>query len=147
MIYSVTTKNIAKGGYTISIENMPTSMEHWCGDRSFIDLAEEFELGLIRSSLEADIVDILLKLLGKDKRIVDISFFEGDKLLLVSNIRNFNPDNFLKRSIKMDFSKYNRTFEIFEIHEDEKERALPEDWKPVLDLTNKLNKYQQLFLC
>jgi hypothetical protein len=139
----------------IDIHNMEVSMSHWGNERGIQSLAETVDMATIDANdvdFENRIFNILLNLSKENSKIEKIIFYNDFTYLIISNVRTFAPENFLKRSIQITHKKANRKILINEITTQEFEeieegkKTLPAEWTENQDLTNKFETYRSLFL-
>lgn len=148
----------------VDIENIEACNNHWRGARNIFQIGEDLELLLIefKTFLEAEkeLINYLLILNQQNPRIEEFKFFlepNGKATFIcvcVSDITTFKPDNFLKRNIIFDFKKQGKRLLFTDVTEDEwkavkninSDKKLPSTWVSNQSLTDKYNKYKNLFL-
>ena len=149
-IFHTLNKEVEKPDFTLKIKNIEVSRDHWGSEREILNFCQKIENVVHLNAGEAlgrnELFSLYIDLFKANPRMQAVRFF-GNKDILVSDIRTFEPENYLKRGIEMYFPKYDLKWELFEITSKEvEEKVFPEDWKEDDVLTKQFDRYKQLFI-
>lgn len=164
MIFKLINEKVTDNVLELTIENLEVSADHWHSVKNILKIASALEeisrLDFTSNAFEIATMDFLLNLVKTNRRIKQIKClrYNGSNneflILLESEIPTFKPENFFKRSINYYFKKQNKTFLILDLTSEEFKQLNNNDiinkhlsdWNFEDNITNKLNKYIQLFI-
>lgn len=165
--FQTLTTKFSTSSMIVDIQNLEISASHWKSSRHIISLAEELDTLSWQSIGELDWKNIFMRALlafnRENQRITDMLFYDLPDVkfagehecrnalicLCISDIPTLNPDNFLKRTVIIDFELLNKAVIFQDISKEEwenREKKIPMHWQFDKSFTNRFMNYKKMFM-
>lgn len=141
MIFKTINSKVEKPNYTINIQNIDASGDHWGSERDIIEYLTMFENALYEpDTLNDSILTHALTLARVNRRIKNLSFYripEENRIVFLArtDIFRFKEPEILSREMSISFNKHKFALSIIELLESEEKilneskTSFPEKWK------------------